>query len=247
MKRARLVTFAVTALLAFSAFVAPIVSAEAPKILLLENGVTKLEATFTGGAWELGSLAGKGLTGTGVTTTLKGCENSEGSERETNLCKTVTVTLTGAKTGMVSCRSEMTNGEEKDAVGTILMVVDLHLATEQSLAEVLQPLLLFKVLGALPSEEKEELTINCGGVKFKVRGTLGCLLLPGLKNIATTEEAEVACRINKERDPETGTCEELCAWLVEHPFEANVGAGFEDAWMALAAKGKFNKDVFIHD
>jgi hypothetical protein len=47
--------------------------------------------------------------------------------------------------------------------------------------------------------------------------------------------------------PSTGNCEVLCEWLTTAPFLANLGNGFEDAWMKLAIKGIFNKDVFIDD
>lgn len=126
------------------------------------------------------------------------------------------------------------------------MFTDVQLAGEETSSKSLAPLLLVKVLGA--SEAEEELTINCGVVKNKMKGVLGCLLLPGLENIPTTKEVEVTCKINATtKDPETGTCQTSCEWLKEHPFEANLGAGLEDSWIAMNAKGTFNKDVFLDD
>jgi hypothetical protein len=243
MKQVRLLVLAAMALLAFGVVGAAVANAETAELLLLENGVTKLEAKFTGGANKLGSLAGKELTGTSIEGTLKGCENLGTSEKDTNSCKGVTLTFKGVKQGTVNCRSEA--GETKDAIETVLVVTDLKLAAEESTSKTLQPLLLFKVLGQAGGEE--ELTINCGGVKDKVKGTIGCLLLPGLENIPTTKEAEIACKISSKKDPETGKCEVNCEWLTEHPFESNLGAGFEDSWMEISAKGKFNKDIFLDD
>jgi hypothetical protein len=214
-------------------------------LLLLENGVTKLEAKLKAGASELVTLGGKTLTATGAEAALKGCENLEGSEKDTNSCKNVTLTFTGVKQGKVNCRSEMSSGE-KDPVETVLAITDLRVAGEETSTKSLAPLVLFKVLGTLEGEE--ELTINCGGVKNKARGVLGCLLLPGLEGIPTTKEAEVTCKINATtKDAETGTCETSCEWLKEHPFESNLGVGFEDSWISIQAKGTFNKDVFLDD
>lgn len=41
------------------------------------------------------------------------------------------------------------------------MVVNIHLANEETAGKVLQPLLLFKVLGQKSEEAAEELVINC--------------------------------------------------------------------------------------
>jgi hypothetical protein len=85
-------------------------------------------------------------------------------------------------------------------------------------------------------------------VKNKLKGTLACLLSNGLENIATTKEVTFACEVNAStHDPVTGKCEVLCKWLEEAPFLANLGNGFEDAWMKLSMRGSFNKDVFIDD
>ena len=75
---------------------------------------------------------------------------------------------------------------------------------------------------------------------------LPCSLSPGLINISTKEEATIACAQEK-NDQETGKCELLCEWLTEHPFESNLGNGFEDAGMNVSEKGTFNKDIFLDD
>ncbi len=213
-------------------------------LLLLENGVAKLETTLKAGSSEVVTLGGKTLTATGVDAALKGCENLGSSEKDTNSCKGVTVTFAGAKKGEVNCRSENTKGE-KDAVGTVLAVADLRLATEETSSKALAPLLLLKVMGA---SREEELTINCGVVKNKIKGVLGCLLVPGLENIPTTTEVELTCKVNATtKDPATGTCTASCEWLKEHPLEANLGGTFEDSWMAVSARSTFNKDVFLDD
>jgi hypothetical protein len=215
----------------------------APELLILENGVTKLEASFKGGGSTIATLAGKQFTATGVEGKMKGCKNGS-SEKDTTLCEGL-LTFIGWKEGKVACRSENAKGE-KDAVETVLVAVDLHLADEEPSTGVLEPLVLFKVLGQVSGES--ELTIVCGTVKDKVKGVLPCLLLPGLEEIPTTKEAEISCKQNTtSHDQETGKCEHLCEWITEFPFEANLGNGFEDAGLNLSMKGKFSKDIEIDD
>jgi hypothetical protein len=249
MTRVRLVVIAAMALFAFGAVSASMAQAEAlaPEVLCLENCAKTIEATFKGLASELSTLGGLALTGETVKGTLTLCKPLEGNEKDFNLCEPVLLTFTGVKQKKVACRSEMGNGEEKDVIETVLVATDLHLASEETSGGVLQPLVLFKVLGALPGEESNELTINCGGVKNKVKGTIGCLLSNGLENIPTTKEVTLACELNASHDAVTGKCEVLCEWLTTAPFLSNLGNGFEDAWMKVSATGKFNKDVFIDD
>ena len=80
----------------------------------------------------------------------------------------------------VACRSETAKGT-KDPVETILVLLDLHiLAGEPTAGGALQPYLLIRVLGI---EHEEEAIFNCGGVKEKAKGILGCSLTPGLKEL----------------------------------------------------------------
>jgi hypothetical protein len=172
------VVIAAMTLFAFGAVSATTAQAEAlaPVFLCLENCSSTIEATFKGGATELSTLAGKTLVTTTISGTLKNCKELKENKKDFNLCEPVLLTFAGWKQGAVNCRSEMDNGEEKDAIETVLVATDLHLASEETSGGVLQPLVLFKVLGALPGEASGELTINCGGVKNKLKGTLGCLL-----------------------------------------------------------------------
>jgi hypothetical protein len=252
MRRFKLLALAALALFAFGAVAASVASAEEkeeksnPRILVLSGGkITELKAELKGGASKLEDTGGKTLTGTGVTATLSGC--SALTETDTNSCKDQAITFTGVKKGEVTCRSESTSG--KDAIETVLGLLDLSAAAEETATKVLQPLLLAKVLGAAL---ESELTIVCGVVKTKVKGTIGCLLLPGLTNIATTAKVEVTCKLLKGSPgiQETGTCTvtaAACKELKENPFEANLGEGFKGAGMEIKLEGTFNKDVFIDD
>ncbi len=83
---------------------------------------------------------------------------------------------------------------------------------------------------------------------MKLRGTLGCLLTPGLTTVAAGGTFEILCKQNAtSHDPETGECEQLCEWLKEHPYEEEFGAGFEDAWISLHMTASFNLGVFLDD
>ncbi len=247
MKKAKLLTFAVLALLAFGALSAAVASAEdpnSPELLILEgSSVRELKGTFKGGAGSLSTLAGKEGTGTESSATLSGCKEGA-SAKDTNLCE-ATLTLKGVKQGKVACRSESATGT-KDAIETILVVGDIHGAAEKTSNGELEGLLLFKVLGQAGGEE--ELTVNCGGVKDKGKGVIGCLLTPGLTTVAAGGTGTLACKQNATtHDAETGECEKLCEWLKEHPFEANLGNGFEDAWLSFSGTGSLNLSVYGDD
>ena len=204
--------------------------------------VTELTGTFKGGASSLTALGGKALTGTEVLASIKGCKEASDSPKDTDLCE-ATLTFKGVKQGQVNCRSE-TAGGTKDAIETVLVVTDLHLAAEKTAGGESEPLVLFKVLGQGGGEE--ELTINCGGVKNKVKGVIGCLLTPGSTTVVVGGTFTMACKQNvTTHDPETGECVQLCEWLKEHPFESNVGAGFEDSWMGIGATGTLNLTAYI--
>jgi hypothetical protein len=247
MSKAKLLLFAGFALFAFSAVGAAVASAEdpnAPMLLILEGSkVTELEGSFSGGVASIGALGGKVLAGQGLTETFGGCKEAAAGAKDTNLCVS-RLTFKGFKQGEIACRSESSAGT-KDAIETVLVVTDDHLATETSTAKELQGLLLLKWLGQAGGEE--ELILNCGGVKDKVRGVIGCLLTPGLATVASTSEFTIACVESEAHDPVTGTCQQLCEWLKEHPFETNFGAGFEDSWMSISASGKLNFSAFIDD
>jgi hypothetical protein len=246
MRHLKLLMLAVTAMFVFAAVGTAIAQADegAPELLILENGVTGLTGTFKGAGSTLATLGGKELIGTGVEGKVKGCKNGS-SEKDTTLCEGL-LTFTGVKEKKVACRSENAKAE-KDAVETVLVAVDLHLGDEEPSTGVLEPVVLFKVLGQTSGES--ELTIVCGTVKDKVKGVLPCLLLPGLEEIpANTESWEIKCKQNTtSHDQETGKCEHLCEWIKEFPFESNLGNGFEDSGMNATAKGTLSKDVEIDD
>ncbi len=247
MRHLKLLIASALAISAFATVCTAVAQAEGgnPAALLLETGVANLEVKFSGLTdYEFGNLAGKKLEGTGVEGTLKGCKE-EGSTKDTSLCEPVTFTFKSLKEEKVACRSENAKGE-KDAIETVLVVVDLHLAAEETSSKVLEPLLLLKVLGMSGGEK--ELVINCGGVKNKIKGVLGCLLTPGLANVAATEELSLECTQNATtHDQVTGKCEKLCELLEKEPFLSSLGGVFEDSGMNIDVKGKPNKDVFLDD
>jgi hypothetical protein len=235
------------AILAFEVFSVAVANAEdgKPMGLLLEGNVSGLSGKFKGGADRFVTLSGKEVTDISVEATLSGCKAFEGSEKDTNLCESQ-ITLHGVKQGKVACRSESEAGL-KDAVETVLVAADLHLAAGETAAKALVPLGLGKVLGQSPTESSEELLVNCGGVKDRIKGVLSCEVSPGLVNIPVTQEITISCKVTASHDQEVVKCVVLCEWLTEHPFEANLGAGFEDAGIERTSKGTLNKDIFIDD
>jgi hypothetical protein len=247
MSKAKLLLFAVLALFAFSAVSAAVASAEdpnSPMLLILEGSSVKaLEGTFKGGASSLSALGGTGLTGTEVEGSVKNCKESSVSAKDTNLCEAL-LTFKGVKSkGTTACRSESSAG--KDAIESVLVLTDLHIASEKSTSGELQPLVLFLVLGVAG---ETELTLNCGGLKDLVKGTIGCLMTPGLTTVAAGGTYTIACKQNATtHDAETGECEQLCEWLTTEPFQSNLGSGFEDAWMNVSATGSLNLSSYIDD
>jgi hypothetical protein len=243
MRRFKLVVLAAMALFAFGALASSAFGADegTPRILCLSGEkCTELKGTFKGGASSLINLAGKTLTGTSSEFALSGCKEA-GSTADTNLCEAKADFL-GVKKGEVNCRSEA--GTEKDPIETVLALLDLHVGAGEAESK-LNPILEARVLGA---KGEEELTIVCGTVKIKAKGTASCLLLPGLANIATTEEVTIQCKVNASNDLESDKCTVLCEWLTEKPLESTLnGSTFEDTAFSITAKGKLNKDIFIDD
>ena len=225
-----------------------VAAAEGPTVVVLEGKVTELEFSGSEAAQKtaLSTLGGKEIKGEGDTATVSECVTLEAKEKDSNLCRHGRHTFLRLKQGAVACRSENEKGE-KDPIETVLTNEDVHLASEKSTGGVLQPLAILEVLGIAG---EKELTVNCGAVKEKVKGKIGCLVLPGLKEVATTESVEVLCKTKSAGDQESGTCEEtkvLCEELAKNPLEANLGAGFEMAALTGQLKLKANKNIFIDD
>jgi hypothetical protein len=245
MRHLKLLILAAMALCVFGAVGTAIASAEEvlnPAILCLVAGCGTLEVKASGGASKLEDTAGNSLTGTEVASTIKGCEViAKTEEKDINLCKDVLIVFKGVKN---SSGAECKTGAA--AKGTVEALLDLHLASELSTSKVLEPLLLAKVLNA---ELGPELTLTCALVKEVVKGTIGCLLLPGLTNIGLKEkeEVELKCAIKEKGKPLTGECEQLCEQLKENPFEAKLSEKFLPAAMEITLKGKPTKDIFIDD
>jgi hypothetical protein len=214
-----------------------------PQILCLTEVCIKgLEGTFEAGAEsQFVTLSGKSVIATGAKLTISGCESWGKTAKDTHLCKDQTLDLTGVKSEKVGCNTE------GDAKETVLVLLDLQLAAELNKAETaLEPLLLVKILNA--KLEAVAIKVKCGVLSLEWKGTVGCLVAPGLKDVATTETVEVACKVNgTTHDPETGKCELLCEWLEKESFAVSSSGKFEDAWWLLPLSGTLNKDVFIDD
>jgi hypothetical protein len=250
MRRIWLLAFAAMALFMFGALMTQGAFAlepeeeNNPRILCLVVKCSDLEGTLRGGANRLEDLEGKTIESTSSELEFKKCEDLAG-EKDVNLCKDVKLNLFGTKKGAVACRSENAKGE-KAPVENIMTLVNLHTAAELTSGSVLQPLLMAKILG---TALEEELIVNCGGVKAKIKGTVACLFLPGLQNIPTTAEVEDKCEVNKvSHDATTGTCNVLCEDFGKIGLTAALnGIAEVDSWVAVTLKGKLNKDIFLDD
>ena len=247
MRKVKSLGFTAVALLAFGAFTASAFAVEdgKPQILCLVAGCSMLEGTLKGKESRLEDLTGKTLITTSDEFKLKGCKNDEASENDINLCVDVPLTLTGLKKEKVACRSENAKGE-KDAVETVLILFDLHMAAEETGGKVLQSLLTAKYLG---TALEEELIVTCATVKSKVKGTIACLLSPGLENIPVTAEVTLKCEVNATtHDAVTGTCTVLCEDLGKIGVLSTLNGTTEvDSWEQIELKGKLTKDIFIDD
>jgi hypothetical protein len=248
MKQLKLMMLAMLALMALGAVASTAAMAETPAILVLEGKVTGLE--FKGGeatAATALSTKNKEITGEGLTASLKGCTELEKKEKDTNSCSEGLLTFTKTKQGAVACRSENEAGV-KDAIETILVKVSTLLADEKSTTKVLEPLIIFTVFGV----DGKELIINCGAVKEKIHGKIGCLLLEGLKEIVVGGTLSVLCKTKEKGVQETGTCEEtkaICEELAANPLLAALdGKTFESAAQtAHLLNLTANLNVFIDD
>jgi hypothetical protein len=259
MRKFKLLGLMVLALFAFGAFAASgAYATEAeesnnPRILVLEGEASALEGTLTGGEALLIQLNGeKTIKAVEESLLLKGCENLTGNVKDTNLCKDVPLHFTGVKQGLVACRSENAKGE-KDAVETVLTLLDLHMAAGGS---PLGPLILARVLG---TGLEEEVLLNCGGVKIQVKGVkegeknkagvIACTFGPGLVNIPTTTKVEALCKVNgTTHDEEPPSCSILCTDFGSTGLEADLdGKTFKDAAENIHLEGTLTKDIFIDD
>jgi hypothetical protein len=163
-----------------------------------------------------------------------------GSETDINLASGTLASI-GCKQGAVACRSE-TKAGVKDPIETVLASWDVHVGDEKSTENVLEPVLFIR-LG------KENLLINCGGVKEEIRGGFLCLILPGLTNIPANVSTTILCKESKGKET-TGTCENekaFCEEVAKSPLEANLGAGFEKAGFLIHFVFFWNLMIFIDD
>jgi hypothetical protein len=267
MRQLKMLILAVLAMFAFGAVVTAVASAEEaeeknnPRLLILSGNVSELNFHGEGEGSTLSILKSEKLIeGNKVLVLLKGCLELEKKPLDTNLCHEGEIDFTGVKIAgtATTCRSENLLSE-KDPVETVLAKLETHLAAEESTEKVLQPLLVSIVLGTDGTlASAHDLEIVCGLVKILVTGRIGCLLLPGLTQIAANGKVEVLCKTDLTNnvpngDQLTGTCTVttlLCKELAENPFSAAIiPAAHEMAAMLLHInKGTFfNKDVYIDD
>jgi hypothetical protein len=213
-----------------------------PRILCLTEKCRELKITLEGKASSVETLGGLTLSAETAKATISGCE--ELTAKDIIKCKDQDLLFTGVKKGEQLCNTEGLSAEK----GEVLALLDLTIAAEETSAKVLQPVLLMKYLNA---KLEAKLLIKCGVVKVELKGALGCLIPPGLVNVATTQSVEIKCQLNKtNHDPVIGTCTvpvAACETLKTEPFEAKFGEKFEDAWLELALHGNPSKDIFIDD
>jgi hypothetical protein len=249
MKLIKLWALTALTMVAFGAVGVAIASGEgdgSPAILCLERECTKKLETDTlkletGAKWTIEDLSGDLDTATGAEMIIKGCEAIAGTEeKDTRSCKDQKLILTGVEHAAEKCNTE------GDAAGTVKMLMDLVLAAELNAAgTALEPLLLMKVLNA---KLEPGVLYKCGVVKITFKGTIACLVVNGLTNIAAGGNFELLCKLNKQtHDPETGKCELLCEELEKAPAEDNESGAFVDAWMNFHLVGHPSEDIFMDD
>jgi hypothetical protein len=236
MEYPKLSILAVVAFCAFGLLGVAVAGAEGPAILCLVAGCGGLEVKLLGGSFKLEDESQSFVQGGEVASAVTGCNLVAGSgEKDIALCNDIRLVLKSFN----GCKN---NGNPN---GTAEVLLDLDLAAELNGAKELEPLLLLKMLDMTL---KPEVTILCSFFVIVLKGTLGCLLLPGLRNIATTDEVEIGCQIKGRGKPLTGECEVACEWLSVDPFVVKLAkATFSPAWMNLRLKGKPSKDIFIDD
>jgi hypothetical protein len=255
MHKLKLLCLTALALFAFGAFAAS-AFAEEPAILVAEGKVSELTAslkqsTAEGKTIQLIQLSGeKTISAKEAVATLKNCKEITGKPADTNLCEDQVLEFKGVKQEEVACRSENAKGE-KDAVETVLTLLDLHVVSQKDSEGKLVPALQVRILG---TALEEEVIFNCGTTKIQVKakegekraGVIECLFGPGL---TTTKKVEVLCKVNATtHDPERGTCEVLCTDFGAVGLEANLdGKKFKDVWELIHLLGEFNKNVLIDD
>jgi len=223
-------------------------SAEPPVILTLEGKISELAAEPKGGEAEFETVGATTLTASSVVCSIGAFKNSPiEAEKDAN-SGLAHCDFTGVKKGAVACRSETTGGT-KDPVETMLVLFGLRsAATEAAVGGALLPLLIELVLGS--EGEEGGLTVNCGAVKDKIKGKLGCLLLPGLKQLAAGAALEIVCKREKPGKQVVGTCLtelEWCAKLANEPLEADFSGVFARTALEMRLEVKFNKDIFVDD
>lgn len=246
MRCVRLLALVVVALAALGVAASAASAADGtPAILCLVAECNGLEIPLKGGNSKLEGLKGEKSTfeAISVEAKVKGCDELTGN-KDISSCKDIQVDYSGFH----EVGSEAKCSTSGDTAGVVLMLWDLRMAAEEELKTgILRPLLLAKVLN---KKLEAGVVITCGVRKIEVKGTLGCLLAPGLTNLAANGEVSLECRISS-GDPATGLCVLVCEELEKDPFLLNAGGGNEDAWMEFsgehALKGKVSKDVFLDD
>jgi hypothetical protein len=214
MRNLKLLGLALLAVCAFGAALASAASAINPGVLFLGTETAPVTVNVANGALVTSLTllpSEKKITCTEFAAAGK---IGKASETHSNLGE-LGVTYKGCTTekGAVSCASQTTAGV-KDTSGTILLQeanTDLHLVALETAAKALVPGILIGLL----EENKVDLTLVCGLVKFKVLGAIffevqGTNLETEEHNSVKLEPTKLTC------DKEDTLCkEELAKWGVK--------------------------------
>jgi hypothetical protein len=243
MKHLRLLGLTVLAVFAFASVAAATAFAEEPVVLVLPGEtIGGTELTGTSGEGTLETVGKKTIK----CTKSKNTDTLEGEGADTAKDKAI-IDFEECKEGSANCRSENEKAE-KDPIGTILIRTSTLSASFEKEGKLV-PGIVFTLL----SEPKGGNQIfNCGTLKDEVKGSVGCVVSPGLTEIAAGGTITITCSQKEGKQTNLGTCignAVTCEELTKHPLEGALGgkATFEKSGENIVATDKGPKMLFFDD
>jgi hypothetical protein len=176
----------------------------------------------------------------------KNADTLEGAGADTSKGR-ATIDFEGCKEGSTKCRSESETGE-KDPLEIILWrTATLSAALEQG-----GKLFSGIVFTLLPEPKGGNQVFNCATLKNEVKGSFGCVVSPGLTEIAAGGTITITCLQIAGKQTNLGTCvgnKATCEELTAHPLEGAFGGKgiFEKAGVSFVATDKATKMLFFDD